>query len=96
MTDWATRPGETPIDDVSGLIARGVKSRQELNVAEADNIREVIIKYLAAKPSRDLAPDRSRTPEAGRGSAILGIELARSPRTSRASALSSGLHSPIR
>lgn len=56
MNPWATRPGETPIDDVSGLLVRGLKTRQELNIAEADNIREVIVKYLAARPNRELAP----------------------------------------
>ncbi len=55
MSDWSVLPGETPID-VSGLKRKGIKSRAELNLAEAENIRKVVVKYLAAKPSPRTAP----------------------------------------
>ena len=35
---------------------RGCARRAELNRAEAENIREAVVKYLAAKPSRRSAP----------------------------------------
>ena len=52
MSAWTPIPGETPIDDVSGLIPTDVRTRQELNVVEAENVRKVIVRYLARKPSR--------------------------------------------
>lgn len=55
-TKWETLPGETPIDDVSGLKIRDVRTRNELSVVEAENIRKAVVKYLAAKPSRRMAP----------------------------------------
>ncbi len=48
-------PGETPIDDTS-LLRLPLQTRQELNVAEAKNVRWALVKYLAAKPSRRMAP----------------------------------------
>ena len=49
-------PGETPIDP-SGLRHRGsINSRQELAAAEALNINEAFLKYLAATPSSRSAP----------------------------------------
>lgn len=51
-----TLPGETPIRDTAGLKVAGITTRGELNVAEARNIRKVVIKYLSAKPSRRTAP----------------------------------------
>src|SRR5687768_15326553 len=45
-------PGETPIDDVSGLKIRGITTRAELSEFEARNIAKVALKYLAARPSR--------------------------------------------
>jgi len=56
MTGWHTLPGETPIDDISGLKVSGVATRSELNKIEAENIRKAVVKYLAAKPSRRTAP----------------------------------------
>jgi Fic-DOC domain mobile mystery protein B len=44
-------PGETPIDDISGLKIRGITTRAELNEFEARNIAKVALKYLAARPS---------------------------------------------
>lgn len=48
--------GQTPIDDLSGLRLRGVRTQGELNVAEASNIRRAMMRYLAARPSRRRAP----------------------------------------
>ena len=55
VTGWQTLPGETPIDDISGLKVKGITTRSELNKVEAENIRKVVVKYLAAKPSRRAA-----------------------------------------
>lgn len=56
MALWKSIPGETPIDDISGLKLKSVKIRADLNDAEARNIRKAVMKYLAAKPSRRQAP----------------------------------------
>jgi Fic-DOC domain mobile mystery protein B len=45
-------PGETPIDDVSGLRIKGITTRAELNRFEAENIAKVAAKYLVVRPSR--------------------------------------------
>src|SRR5437868_6208376 len=55
MTGWEILPGETPVD-ISGLKAKGVPNRAQLNVLEAAGIRKVVVKYLAKKPSRRTAP----------------------------------------
>jgi Fic-DOC domain mobile mystery protein B len=55
-TPWDPIPGETPIDDISGLIPKGIETRAALNALEAENIRKAVMKYLAAKPARRLAP----------------------------------------
>jgi Fic-DOC domain mobile mystery protein B len=52
MPGWRTIPGESPIDDISGLLVSGISTREQLNKIEAENIRKVIVKYLAAKPTR--------------------------------------------
>ena len=52
MAVWKSLPGETPIDDISGLKIKAITTRRQLNVLEAENIRHVIVKYLSAKPSR--------------------------------------------
>jgi Fic-DOC domain mobile mystery protein B len=44
-------PGETPINDVSGLKIKGITTRAELNVFEAANIEKVAAKYLTVRPS---------------------------------------------
>jgi len=49
-------PGQTPIDDLSGLKVRGIDSQAQLNTLEALNIRRATLRYLAMKPSRRLAP----------------------------------------
>lgn len=48
-------PGETPIDDISGLRIKGISTRSELNAAEAENILQATLKYLASRPSRRTA-----------------------------------------
>jgi len=56
MAVWNPIPGETPIDDISGLKPKGVTTRSQLNNAEAANIRKAVMRSLAAKPSRRQAP----------------------------------------
>jgi Fic-DOC domain mobile mystery protein B len=55
MRPWPSIPGETPIEDISGLKIKSVRHRAALNAPEAENIRRAVLKYLAAKPSRRLA-----------------------------------------
>jgi len=58
MTDWESSsvPGETPIDP-SGLRSPDlITTRRELAAAEARNINEAFLKYLAAKPTTRSAP----------------------------------------
>lgn len=50
-----TLPGETPIDDISGLRIKGISTRSQLNAAEAENILKATLKYLASRPSRRIA-----------------------------------------
>lgn len=45
-------PGQTPIDDLSGLKVKGITTQAELNAHEAENIRKAVLKYLGAKPTR--------------------------------------------
>ncbi len=49
-------PGETPIEDLSGLRLKGVRTRPQLNEREAENTRKATVKYLAASPSTRAAP----------------------------------------
>ena len=55
MSQWKTIPGETPIDDISGLKIKSVRTRAALSVVEAENIRHAVLKYLTAKPTRKQA-----------------------------------------
>ncbi|HEX3655824.1 MAG TPA: mobile mystery protein B [Pirellulales bacterium] len=48
--------GTTPIDDLSGLKLRKLKTLSQLYVAEAENIRRPHVKYLSSRPGRRLAP----------------------------------------
>jgi Fic-DOC domain mobile mystery protein B len=50
MTGFETLPGETPIDDLSGLKVRGITTRAELIQEEAESIRKAYVKYLSGKP----------------------------------------------
>jgi len=54
--DWTPIPGETPIDDLSGLKNKLRKSRREVAEDEAENIRKAIVKLLATKPTQRSAP----------------------------------------
>src|SRR6202042_1168045 len=56
MAVWKPIPGETPIEDVSGLKPKGVTTRAQLNDAEARNIRKAVMRYLVMKPTRRQAP----------------------------------------
>jgi Fic-DOC domain mobile mystery protein B len=49
-------PGQTPLDDLSGLRDRSIRTMAELNAAEARNIRRAIVKYLVSRPNRRTAP----------------------------------------
>jgi Fic-DOC domain mobile mystery protein B len=49
-------PGETPIDDISGLKFKDVRTRAELNVVEIANITRAIAKYLGKKITARTAP----------------------------------------
>ncbi len=48
--------GPTPLDDLSGLIQKQLRTREQLDAAEAENIRKATIKYLAAAPTVHTAP----------------------------------------
>jgi len=48
--------GQTPIDDISGLLDKSVTTTAQLNAAEAENIRKAVLRYLAAKPTTHQAP----------------------------------------
>lgn len=43
--------GQTPLDDVSGLRIKSIRTTGQLNAAEAENIRKATIKYLASRPT---------------------------------------------
>lgn len=45
-------PGQTPLDDISGLRIKSIRTQADLNAAEAENIRKAALKYLASRPSK--------------------------------------------
>ena len=49
-------PGETPLDDYSGLIAKDVRTIRQLSVAEISNSAEAVAHYLSRRPTRRMAP----------------------------------------
>lgn len=49
-------PGETPIDDVSGLKIPGIATRRQLSLVEAENIRKALVKYFGGDLSSEIAP----------------------------------------
>ncbi len=53
---WKAIPGETPIDDLSGLKVKGIRLRKELNRLEAENILKAVELYFTARISRRHAP----------------------------------------
>jgi len=48
-------PGQTPLEDISGLRDRTIRTQAQLNAAEAENIRRAFVKYLAGVPSKRAA-----------------------------------------
>ena len=48
--------GETPLNDISGLIPKWVRTVADLDNAEHKNIVLPITKYLSARPSEKMAP----------------------------------------
>jgi Fic-DOC domain mobile mystery protein B len=55
MSKWKCVPGETPIDDFSQLLVKGINTRAQLSVVEAENVRKAVVKYLAKRPTRRTA-----------------------------------------
>lgn len=53
---WNPIAGETPIDDVSGLLVAGIGTRRQLNQAEAENVALAAAKYLVGRLSKTEAP----------------------------------------
>ena len=53
---WIPIPGETPIDDVSGLLLPHVGTRSQLNQVEAENITVVVAKYFVGCLTEKDAP----------------------------------------
>jgi Fic-DOC domain mobile mystery protein B len=53
---WPLVPGETPIDDVSGLLDKNIGTRRQLNQAEAENITRAAAKYLVGELTEADAP----------------------------------------
>jgi Fic-DOC domain mobile mystery protein B len=56
MPPWKAIPGETPIDDLSGLKVRGISLRSELDKHEAENVRKAMTKYFVGRLTRKKAP----------------------------------------
>jgi Fic-DOC domain mobile mystery protein B len=56
MPFWKPIPGETPIDDLSGLKVKGIGLRSELNRYEAANILKPTMKYFVGRLSKRKAP----------------------------------------
>jgi Fic-DOC domain mobile mystery protein B len=46
---WTPVSGETPIDDISGLIPKGIGTRRQLNLVEAENVTLAAVKYLVGR-----------------------------------------------
>jgi len=45
----ANLPGQTPLDDISGLIPKNILTQEQLNIAEFVNINKVMLKYFTKK-----------------------------------------------
>ena len=54
--EWAPIPGETPLDDLSGLRDKSISTRVQLAIAEEQNILQAHQKYLSGRPNRRTAP----------------------------------------
>lgn len=48
-------PGETPIDDISGLKVPVITTRRELDSVEGENIRVALVKYFGQPPCDHVA-----------------------------------------
>lgn len=44
MSGFESVPGETPLDDISGLLPPDVRTRARLNEVEAENILQALTK----------------------------------------------------
>lgn len=53
---WIPIPDESPIDDISGLLVKGIGTRRQLNQVEAENITLAAAKYLVGRLSPADAP----------------------------------------
>lgn len=53
-------PGETPLEDHSGLIPKHVKTVRQLSVVEVQNTAEAITKYLSRRPTKRMSPFTAR------------------------------------
>ncbi|OGW81232.1 MAG: hypothetical protein A3G33_06000 [Omnitrophica bacterium RIFCSPLOWO2_12_FULL_44_17] len=49
-------PGQTPLDDISGLIPKNIVTQEQLNVAEFANINKAMLKYFTKKLTLKTAP----------------------------------------
>ncbi len=56
MALWKPIPGETPIEDISGLLVKSITLRSELDTEEAGNILEAALAYFTGKLTRAIAP----------------------------------------
>jgi Fic-DOC domain mobile mystery protein B len=58
LSEWKALPGQTPIDIscLKPLVKAEVRTRAQLNLVEAENIRKAVSKYLASRPTRRTAP----------------------------------------
>ena len=50
------QPGQTPLGDVSDLIPSHIRTQEDLNRAEFENINTVLVRYLLKRPSNRKAP----------------------------------------
>jgi len=53
-------PGEPPIDDISGLKIKHIKTVGQLSVVELENVTTAITKYLSRQPTATMAPFTSK------------------------------------
>lgn len=53
---WGPIPGATPIDDISGLLVKGMVSRKELDQLEAENIAVCASAYLVGRLTQKESP----------------------------------------
>ena len=61
MAGWKTLPGETPIDDISGLKIKGIVTPAQLNDFEGANIRSVASPKMRPSTGENYWPPRTDT-----------------------------------